>query len=312
MVLLRLAARNGRAILIMGLLAGIALPDLARAMAPYIGELVAGLLFLAALRIGPRQAFGALAELRFALSAIIVLQCLMPLIAVGILSLAGWIATTVGLGLALMLAAAPISGSPHIAVMTGNEPAPALRQMILGTALLPLTVIPIFWLTPALGSPAEVLRAAGGLMVLIAIAAGSAFALRMTVLRAPSPATIDAIDGVSALAMAIVVIGLMSAVGPALRNTPGALAVMLAIVFASNLALQVSVAIWMRRTGRRQAAAAMGIVAGNRNIALFVSVLPASTTDALLLFIGCYQVPMYLTPIVLARFYRPARPAEAQ
>jgi len=27
-------------------------------------------------------------------------------------------------------------------------------------------------------------------------------------------------------------------------------------------------------------------------------------TDPLLLFIGCYQIPMYLTPILLGRFYR--------
>jgi len=28
-------------------------------------------------------------------------------------------------------------------------------------------------------------------------------------------------------------------------------------------------------------------------------------TDPLLLFIGCYQVPMYLTPLFLGRLYRP-------
>jgi hypothetical protein len=48
----------------------------------------------------------------------------------------------------------------------------------------------------------------------------------------------------------------------------------------------------------------MGICAGNRNIALFLAVLPEATMRDLLFFIGSYQVPMYMTPLVLGRFYR--------
>ena len=39
------------------------------------------------------------------------------------------------------------------------------------------------------------------------------------------------------------------------------------------------------------------------NIALFLVGLPASITDPVLIFIGCYQVPMYLTPLLMRRFY---------
>ena len=46
------------------------------------------------------------------------------------------------------------------------------------------------------------------------------------------------------------------------------------------------------------------MIAGNRNIALYLVALPAATTDPLLIFIGCYQIPMYLTPIVMHRFYK--------
>ena len=46
------------------------------------------------------------------------------------------------------------------------------------------------------------------------------------------------------------------------------------------------------------------IVAGNRNIALFLIALPEETTRGLLIFIGCYQVPMYLTPLLMPGFYR--------
>ena len=47
------------------------------------------------------------------------------------------------------------------------------------------------------------------------------------------------------------------------------------------------------------------VVAGNRNIALFLLALPSGVTDQILLFVGCWQFPMYLTPLLLRRIYRP-------
>ena len=43
----------------------------------------------------------------------------------------------------------------------------------------------------------------------------------------------------------------------------------------------------------------MAVVAANRNVALFLGVLPPALVADLLLFIGCYQIPMYLTPLIL-------------
>jgi arsenite transporter len=75
-----------------------------------------------------------------------------------------------------------------------------------------------------------------------------------------------------------------------------------------NIPLQMAASLAARRSDPR-ASPALGVVAGNRNVALFLSVLPAQTADELLLFIGCFQVPMYVTPFVLARWYRwTARP----
>ena len=61
--LLRLCARHGRLILIAGLVAGVALPDLAAALKPFLPEMVALLLFIAALRVGPRKAAGSLRDM---------------------------------------------------------------------------------------------------------------------------------------------------------------------------------------------------------------------------------------------------------
>jgi hypothetical protein len=56
------------------------------------------------------------------------------------------------------------------------------------------------------------------------------------------------------------------------------------------------------------AAPSMAIVAGNRNLALFLAAVPPEMAEDLLLFLGCFQIPMYLTPLTLARLYARAGP----
>ncbi|WP_159591281.1 hypothetical protein [Chelativorans xinjiangense] len=304
--LLGLAARYGRLVLILGLVAGIALPGLALALRPWIGSLIAALLFLAALRVGPRQAVGALSDLRNSIGFALVFQVALPVAALIAFQAVGW-AGALAIALVLMMAASPISGSPNLTMLTGNDPAPALRQLVVGTALLPLTVIPVFWLSPALGEVGEVLAAAGRLLAIIALSAAAAFLIRGLALKTPSPAAVAGIDGLSAIVMAVVVVGLMSAVGPAIRSAPQALGVALFAAFAGNFGLQILVAAALRRAGNPHLAAPFGIVAGNRNIALFLTALPAAVTDPLLLFIGCYQIPMYLTPILMGWLYGTGR-----
>ncbi|WP_119300716.1 hypothetical protein [Dongia deserti] len=295
-------ARHGRSVLVLGLLAGILFPDLALALRPWIGELVAVLLFIAALRVGPRQAVGALADLRNSIVFTLIFQIAFPVAAMLLFRIAGW-SGALSTALVLMMAASPISGSPNLTILTGHDPAPALRQLVVGTALLPLTVIPVFWLAPALGDGAQVFTAAARLLLIISLAAGGAFAVRFWFAN-PAKETLVAIDGLSAIGMAVVVVGLMSAVGPAMGSNPQAFALALGAAFAGNFGLQILVTLWLRRSGTRHIAAPLGIVAGNRNIALFLAALPAAVTDPLLLFIGCYQIPMYLTPILLGAFYR--------
>ena len=103
--------------------------------------------------------------------------------------------------------------------------------------------------------------------------------------------------------MAVVVIGLMSAVGPALARDPVDLAVWLLCASAANLGLQAMAGLVFSRTRLRSSLVSFSIIAGNRNIALFLVALPAHVTDPLLVFIGCYQIPMYLTPVLMKGFY---------
>ncbi|MBP0441322.1 hypothetical protein [Tianweitania sediminis] len=303
MSVLAFLARNGRLLLVAGLIAGILLPGLAAVLRPLIAPMILGLLFLAVLRLGPEGLAAGLKGLHRAIGLTLVLQLVLPLAAAALFAAAGVLAHPLATGAVLALAAAPITGSPNLALMVGGNPAPALRQLVIGTALLPLTVLPVFFVMPAFGSPLAVGRAALQLLALIAVVGGAALALRhFKIVQRSEPAFVT-MDALAALLMGLVVIGLMSAIGPALLDNPLALGAALMAAFALNVPLQLAASTMMARRDP-DAAPAVGIVAGNRNLALFLSVLPPSTADDLLLFIGCFQIPMYLTPFLLAGWYR--------
>jgi hypothetical protein len=301
--LLGALARAGRVALPLGLIAGAALPALAGALKPFLAEMAAMLLFLAALRIGPERALGGLRDIGATLGLTTLYQLALPAAVAGGALAAGWSAPLAG-ALVLMTAAPSIAGGPSLTALAGADPAPAMRLLVIGTALLPLTAVPAFWLSPALGGAEAVAAAAARLLAIIGGASALAFLARWTVLKRPGARALAAIDGLSVIALTVMVIGLMAAVGPALLTAPEAAAGALAAAFAANFGLQMLAFALARGAGAARVGYA--VVAGNRNIALFLAALPATVTDPMLLFIGCYQIPMYLTPLLLGPLYRRA------
>ncbi len=298
--LLPLIARHGRLALVAGLVAGLLLPDLAAVLRPVLPHLVGLLLFLTAYRIGLRDAAGSLAEARAGLVLIAVFQLAMPAAAFGLFWALGLLATPFALAVTLMLTAPGVSGAAAFTALLGRDPAPALRLLITGIAVFPLTVMPILWATPALGDMGAVLAASARLLGVIVVASLLGFALRLALpLRDPAQ-----VDGLNAVALFVIVIGLMAAVGPALRSDPLLVLSWLAGVCIVNFGLQIACYQILRRMGQTNATGP-AIIAGNRNVALFLIALPGATTDPLLIFIGVYQVPMFLTPIAMRWLYAP-------
>lgn len=297
--MLELCARHGRALLVLGLLVGIALPALAEALADWIVPLIAGSLFVAGLRVGPAGAFPPARALPRALALVALLQCALPLALGAVLLALGLLNSVGGTGAVLVLAGAPITGIVGLALMSGAAPAIALRQLILGTALLPLTAAPVFALLPLFGDARAVAGGALRLLLVIALAWGLAMLLRRAWPALRREAARPALDGAMALAMALVVVGLMSAVGPAILSADPALPFLLALAFALNLVPALLLFWAARRALPAPEAAGLAIAGSNRNLALFLAALPAAQTDTLLLFVGAYQVPMYLSPLIL-------------
>jgi hypothetical protein len=300
---LEICARHGRLVLVAGLIAGISLPDLAQAMRPHLPWMVAVLLFFSAFRIGPSETLGQLTRLWRPLRDVVALQLLMPVLGFAVFTLAGVIDTVPALAVMLMLSAPSITGAPNFVVLAGKDPAPAMQILIFGTALFPLTVLPVLWLMQgAMPGAADVLAAAGRLVLVVALAVASGFGARVLVLPRPDAAQTRQLDGVGVILLAIIVIGLMAGVAPLIATGWQAVGFWLAVVFAANFGLQLAVFLALR--ARTSQEVALSIIAGNRNVALFLVALPAATVDALLPFIACYQFPMYLTPLLLGWLHK--------
>ena len=143
---------------------------------------------------------------------------------------------------------------------------------------------------------------AARLLAVISVAALIAFALRETIVKELSVRGQEALAGLSAVVMAVVVVGLMSALRPALGRNPASVLFTVVLAFAVNFGMQIAAALLLARR-EPKLAVPLGVSAGNRNMALFLTALPAAITEPTLLFIACYQLPMYLTPLLFGRWY---------
>jgi hypothetical protein len=300
---LGLFARHGRFVLVAGLVAGVVLPNMAMTLRPWLSELVLLLLFLTAFRVGFPHVLDGLRHLHSSIGIVLFYQLALPLICIAIFAAFGLAQSPVAIALTLMLAAPSVTGSPNLAVMLGHPPDLPFRLLILGTLILPATIIPIFWLSPALGGLADASHAALRLCLAIASTISLAFVFRAFVRPKMRPDETRALDGLTTLTFAVVVVGLMSAVAPALAAEPWTLAGWMCVAFGANIGLQALAYLGLRHVGMREGAAPIALVAGNRNVALFLLASNATQTEEFLIFLGCYQFPMYLTPIMMRPFF---------
>ncbi|WGW05728.1 hypothetical protein [Tropicibacter oceani] len=299
---LRLAARHGQWVLIAGLVLGLALPSFAGLLRPHLPMMVVGLLFVSLLRMPPSALLGSLPQLpRVSLTAL-VLQLALPLLVIAAARATGTATTAVALSLTLVAAAPSIVGSPNIVMIMGGRPDHALRLMVAGTVLLPLTVLPVFALSPLLDDAGQVATAALRLLGTIVLTGAAAMATRRLLFPRPSPMTEDRLQGASALALSLFVIALMPAVAVLAQTSTSQLVFWIAVAFAVNFGAQI-VTRRLTRSQPRDTSLSLSLIAGNRNIALFLVSLPPETTAQILPFVGCYQLPMYLTPLLMRRLY---------
>ena len=309
--ILSLGAAYGRQTLLVGLVIGIALPELGAILSPFIAPMIVLLVYLSALRIPDQQFLDLKTNWRFILRAVLALQLAVPLMILPLMivvSSSEWRNTAIPFLLAgfILMAAPSIAGAPSFMLMLGRRANHAFHLLIIGTLLVPLTCFLVFNLAAggfgleALNY-AEITRTA---FILFLTITGTSALAALTRRFIPVEAVTSAksghpLDGLGAILLALLVIALMTPVRSALLFEPLTLIAWLAFVFAINFGLQSLVWFYVRHKYPRDLAMSLAMIAGNRNIALFLLALPVETLHPLYLFIGCYQIPMYCTPFFL-------------
>jgi BASS family bile acid:Na+ symporter len=300
--ILTVLARHARPILAGGVFAGLLLPDLAALLRPLMEAAVVASLSLSLLRIDwpaivdwgrrPLRAGAAVGWILLGAPAL-------TLAAVTLLDLPP------GLAVALVFAAAapPVTASPAFALLLGLDAALALVVLVVGTALLPLTLGPVaFWLLDlelSVGLGPFLLRVAIFIVLPFAISGLS----RGFVPRHRLDARATEINGLIVAALVVFAIAIMDGVTARLLADPWTVALFGAAAFVLNIALQVLGAAGFLWMGRRQALT-MGLSSGYRNMAIMLVLTAGIAGPDMWLYVAMAQFPMYILPMLTNPLYR--------
>jgi len=296
---LALIGRHGTLLAAASIFVGLAVPALAAAFKPYLGEAIVVMLMLAFLRVDP-------AELRhhFKRPGLIAVATFWAMLVVP--AVLGVVFLLFGLdqrlpGLYLMLvlqmSAPGLMSSPALAALLGLDVALTLASLIVSTAITPLTasLFTYIFLDTALASPVSF-----GLRLFLIIA-GCALAgaiIRRVIGQAFIESQRERIDGLSVLAMSTFAIAAMEGVADRFRSDPLLVIELTALAFTLALASIAITVVVFSRVGRARAFA-IGLIVGNRNIGLMLAATGFAVPDIAWLYFALAQFPIYLLPHLL-------------
>jgi BASS family bile acid:Na+ symporter len=212
------------------------------------------------------------------------------------------------LALVLQAATSPMMSSPAIAAMLGLDAALVLLGMVVCTALVSFSaplfvrvfvgdVVPIS--PPALGFKLSAMLVGSALTALV---------IRSLAGRARVARYADHFDGLSVILMFVFIAAVTGGVGAVLLSDPLLALGLAALAFVLTLLLSGSTMIVFARLGRPQAAA-LGLMASQRNMGLMLGAAGAVLPDLVWLYLGLAQLPIYTLPQLmkplLRRYLRP-------
>ncbi len=291
--------KRGKWVLPLGLLVALALPNFANAMQVAIGPLLAILLVISFLQLNDQQSW--FADLRRSVLLLLCMQLVLP-IAILLFMRALSVPVQWQVPITLVGAASCITGGPSIVMMLGGNGAAAIRLLILSTLALPITAFPVLAMLPLHSSHEMLIRTALMLSLVVLGTYATAKLLRRYILAPYSQAQRGWLDGAAAFLLAFIVLGLMAAIHTA-WDAPALLATTLFWAFVVNFAYQF-IGLGLNHLFCMKLPIVFGVMTGNRAVAIFLTALPASAYQPFLLFIACYQIPMYLTPLLGSYIYR--------
>lgn len=291
---------RARWVLAVGVLLAFAIPEASRILRPILPMLVSGILALAMMRIDMGAAAHAAVRPRALISIAGLLLLFMP----GMMALMLWLHGVLGLPasdrlfLIAFCVAPPIASAGALALILGFDAARAVQITVIATILTPvLGPLSVSWLAPgALDIPA--LDMAVRLSAMVAGGVVLALILRRVLGQARITNHAKALDGIAALALLVFVIPLFDGVGATLRADPWEGARVMLLVSVVNLGSLFLVRVLAAKVRPKPEAGTLGLIWGNRNVALYFAALPPD--PAFGLAVALYQIPMLATPLILS------------
>ncbi len=295
-------SRHAATVLAVGIFAGLALPDLAGWMRPLLPSAVAGLLFLALLRIDWQELSRHLSR-----PLATALLCAWFLIATPVLV---WLAVELfdvdrGLGTALILAAAcpPIVSGPAMALLLRLDAPLMLVSVVIASLLAPFTVVAVSSYLLGVSLHIDALALFLRLAFLIGGCVLTALLVRRLLGQVRLARCKDPFDIASVMLLLVFAIAIMDGVTELVAQDPWRVLQFIIAAFAANLLLQL-LGTAVAATMERRSALTVGFASGNRNMGLLLAVLPADSPPDVLLFFGLAQLPIYILPAVLGPAYK--------
>jgi BASS family bile acid:Na+ symporter len=300
-ILLEWSARHGGVLLAGCIFVGVAVPPLAALLRETVTITVAGLMTLVLLRIDLAQVLAYLRRPLMVLALLVWLLVACPLLAYGLVRLTG-LDGALGAALVIMATGCAATSSPAFARLVGLDASISLVAAVLSTLIIPFTAPPL-----ALGLLGiDLAISLGGLMARLATIVGLPLLLALLIRRVTPPQRMadwsGMVDGTVVVLLVMYGIGVMDGMQAKLLSEPAWVAAGLALAFAGNFGLNAATALAFLPAGRRVALAA-GLLSGNRNMALYLAVLPAATDSRILLFFALCQFPLFLSPFLLRPIY---------
>jgi hypothetical protein len=296
---LGLAGRHGTLLAAASIFVGLAIPDLAAACKPFLGEAIVAMLTLAFLRVDPAELRRHWTRPGLIAAATLWTMLIVPAV-LGIVFLAFGLDQRIpGLYfmLVLQISAPGLMSSPALAALLGLDVALTLAALIVSTAITPLTAS--FFTHVYLGTTLVSPFAFGlKLFLIIAGCALAASIVRLITGQAFIEAQRERIDGLSVLAMSMFAIAAMDGVLDHLRADPLMVMKLTALAFVLALGLIAVTALVFQRAGRGRAFA-IGLIAGNRNVGLMLAATGFAVPDIAWLYFALAQFPIYLLPHLL-------------
>lgn len=295
------SARKGAALLALGIFAGLFIPPLAAAFRDIITPTVFLLMTLVLLRVDPAQVLAYLRRPLLVAALLAWLLLVSPVLAWAAMAALG-ITGPLAAALVIMATGCAATSSPAFARLVGLDGEVALVVAVLSTLLIPFTAPPM-----ALGLMGiDLAISLPGLMLRLGLVVGLPLLVSVLIRRAMGPARLErwgrSVDGSVVLLVVFYGFGVMDGMLARLLADPGFILTGLALAFGGSFALNLVTALAFLAAGQRVALSA-GLLSGNRNMALYLAVLPATTAPEILLFFALCQFPLFLSPFLLRPVY---------